>query len=113
MSDSPIEGHPLGAFANLRRRIYLTYKYFGLRTLLFRALTLPLRFTPLERRLRLRTHARDQELRTAVTWYAQHGRAVGTVTPNYQHAHHVPPPERRTRKTTRRGMARVIVADDC
>ena len=37
----------MGAFANLRRRIYLTYTHFGLRTLLFRALTLPLRFTPL------------------------------------------------------------------
>jgi hypothetical protein len=47
MSDSSIEGRPLGAFANVRRRVYLTYKYFGLRTLLFRAITLPLRFTPL------------------------------------------------------------------
>src|SRR3984957_18265397 len=113
MSDSSIEGRPLGAFANVRRRVYLTYKYFGLRTLLFRALTLPLRFTPLERRLRLRTHARDQELRTAVTWYAQHGRPVDIVIPSYQDAQRVRALVRSIRKTTRRGMARVIVADDC
>jgi GT2 family glycosyltransferase/glycosyltransferase involved in cell wall biosynthesis len=113
MSDSPIEGHPLGAFANLRRRIYLTYRYFGLRTLLFRALTLPLRFTPLERRLRLRTHARDQELRTAVTWYAQHGRPVDIVIPSYRDAPRVRALVRSILETTRRGMARVIVADDC
>ena len=70
MSDSPTEGRPLGPLSNLRRRIYLTYSYFGLRTILFRAITFPLRFTPLERRLRLRTHARDQELRRAVRWQA-------------------------------------------
>jgi GT2 family glycosyltransferase/glycosyltransferase involved in cell wall biosynthesis len=113
MSDSPIEGRPLGAFANVRRRIYLTYKYFGLRTLLFRALTLPLRFTPLERRLRLRTHARDQELRSAVAWYAQHGRPVDVVIPSYRDAPRVRTLVRSIRKTTSPGMARVIVADDC
>ncbi|MGD1058501.1 MAG: glycosyltransferase [Solirubrobacteraceae bacterium] len=113
MSDSPIEGRPLGAFANVRRRIYLTYKYFGLRTLLFRAITLPLRFTPLERRLRLRTHARDQELRSAVEWYSQHGRPVDIVIPSYRDAAHLRKLVRSIRRTTRPGMARVIVADDC
>jgi GT2 family glycosyltransferase len=113
MSDSPIEGRPLGAFANVRRRIYLTYKYFGLRTLLFRAITLPLRFTPLERRLRLRTHARDQELRAAVAWYRQHGTPVDIVIPSYRDAQRVRTLVRSIRKTTRPGMARVIVADDC
>jgi hypothetical protein len=72
MNDNPIDGRPLGPFANLRRRISLTYTHFGLRTLLFRALTLPLRFTPLERRMRLRSHARDQELRSALAWYREH-----------------------------------------
>jgi GT2 family glycosyltransferase/glycosyltransferase involved in cell wall biosynthesis len=113
MSDSSIEGRPLGAFANVRRRIYLTYRYFGLRTLLFRAITLPLRFTPLERRLRLRTHARDQELRAAVEWYRQHGTPVDIVIPSYRDAQHVRTLVRSIRKTTRPGMARVIVADDC
>jgi GT2 family glycosyltransferase/glycosyltransferase involved in cell wall biosynthesis len=113
MSDNPIEGRLQGAFANLRRRIYLTYRYFGLRTLLFRALTLPLRFTPLARRLRLRTHARDQELRSAVTWYREHGRPVNIVIPSYRDAERVRTLVRSIAKTVRPGMARVIVADDC
>jgi GT2 family glycosyltransferase len=113
MSESPTEGRPLGAFANLRRRIYLTYRYFGLRTIVFRALTFPLRFTPLARRLRLRTHARDQELRRAVEWYREHGRPVDVVVPSYRDAEHVRKLVRSIRKTARPGMARVIVADDC
>jgi GT2 family glycosyltransferase/glycosyltransferase involved in cell wall biosynthesis len=112
MSDSPIEGRPQGPFANVRRRIYLTYKYWGLRTLLFRAVTLPLRFTPLARRLRLRSHARDQELRSAVKWYREHGRPVDIVVPSYRDAERVRALVRSIRKTTSPGMARVIVADD-
>ncbi len=113
MSDSPIEGRPQGAFANLRRRIQLTYRYFGLRTLLFRAITLPLRFTPLQRRMRLRTHARDQELRSAVAWYREHGRPVDVVVPSYRDAERVRALVRSISKTLAPGMARVIVADDC
>jgi GT2 family glycosyltransferase len=112
MSTSPIEGKPQGPFAALRRRVYLTYRYFGLRTLLFRALTLPLRFTPLERRMRLRTHARDQELRNAVEWYREHGRPVDVVVPSYRDAKRVRTLVRSIRKTLRPGMARVIVSDD-
>ncbi len=112
MSDSPIDGRPQGPFANLRRRIYLTYRYFGLRTLLFRLLTLPLRFTPLQRRLRLRTHARDQEVRNAVEWYREHGRPVDIVIPSYRDAKSVRALVRGLRKTVRPGMARVIVSDD-
>ena len=112
MSTSPIEGKPQGPFAALRRRIYLTYKYFGLRTLLFRALTLPLRFTPLQRRMRLRTHARDQELRNAVEWYREHGRPVDVVVPSYRDAKRVSKLVGSIRKTVRPGMARVIVCDD-
>ncbi len=112
MSTSPIEGKPQGPFSALRRRIYLTYKYFGLRTLLFRALTLPLRFTPLQRRMRLRTHARDQELRNAVAWYREHGRPVDVVVPSYRDAKRVSKLVGSIRKTVRPGMARVIVCDD-
>ena len=75
-----------GPLGDLRRRIYLTYTHFGLRTLVFRALTLPLRFTPLERRMRLRTHARDQDLRRAREWYREHGRPVDVVIPSYRDA---------------------------
>jgi GT2 family glycosyltransferase/glycosyltransferase involved in cell wall biosynthesis len=112
MTDDPIDGRPRGAFANLRRRVYLTYTHFGLRTLLFRALTLPLRFTPLERSMRLRTHARDQELRSAVAWYREHGRAVDIVIPSYRDAERVRALVRSIGKTCKQGMARVIVSDD-
>jgi GT2 family glycosyltransferase len=112
MSQSPIEGRPQGALSNLRRRIYLTYSYFGLRTILFRLVTFPLRFTPLERRLRLRTHARDQELRRAVEWYREHGRPVDIVIPSYRDAERVSALVRSIAKTVKPGMARVIVSDD-
>jgi GT2 family glycosyltransferase len=112
MSHDPLQGRPEGAFANLRRRIYLTYTHFGLRTILWRLLTFPLRFTPLYRRLRLRTHARDQERRRAAAWYREHGTPVDVVIPSYRDATHVRTLVRSIRRTTSRGMARVIVADD-
>src|SRR5580692_1469701 len=113
MSDNPLEGRPQGAFSNLPRRIYLTYTNFGLRTILFRAITFPLRFTPLERRMRLRTHAREQEVRRAKIWHREHGRPVDVVIPSYRDAEHVRALVRSIGKTVPRGMARVIVADDC
>ncbi len=109
---SPIEGRRQGPFSNLKRRIYLTYTHFGLRTILFRLITFPLRFTPLERRMRLRTHARDQEVRRAVSWYREHGRPVDVVIPSFRDAEHVRALVRSIEKTVRKGMARVIVADD-
>ncbi|HWF33207.1 MAG TPA: glycosyltransferase [Solirubrobacteraceae bacterium] len=114
MSDpSPIEGRRAGPFANLKRRVYLTYTHFGLRTIVFRLITFPLRFTPLEKRMRLRTHARDQEVRRATSWYREHGRPVDIVIPSYRDAEHVQALVRSIQKTARKGMARVIVADDC
>ena len=113
MSDDFTRARPQGALANLRRRIYLTYRYFGLRTILFRIVTFPLRFTPLERYMRLRTHARDQELRRAVGWYGESGRPVDIVIPSYRDAERVRALVRSISKTVRGGMARVIVADDC
>jgi GT2 family glycosyltransferase/glycosyltransferase involved in cell wall biosynthesis len=112
MSNSPLEGAPQGPLSNLRRRIYLTYRYFGLRTILFRLITFPLRFTPLQRRLRLRTHARDQELRRAVDWYRDHGRPVDIVIPSYRDAERVRALVRSIAKTVAKDRARVIVADD-
>jgi GT2 family glycosyltransferase len=109
----PISGRPAGAFSNLRRRLYLTYTHFGLRTILWRLLTFPLRFTPLDRRLRLRTHARDQERRRAATWYREHGSPVDIVIPSYRDAARVRTLVRSIRRTVPAGMARVIVADDC
>jgi GT2 family glycosyltransferase len=112
-NDDPIQGRPLGPFANLRRRVYLTYSYFGLRTILWRLITFPLRFTPFDRRLRLRTHARDQERRRAVMWYREHGAPVDVVIPSYRDSERVKKLVRSIRKTVPSGMARVIVADDC
>jgi GT2 family glycosyltransferase/glycosyltransferase involved in cell wall biosynthesis len=112
MSHDPIQGRPEGAFTNLRRRIHLTYTHFGLRAILWRLVTFPLRFTPLRRRLRLRTHARDQERRRAGAWYREHGSPVDVVIPSYRDAAHVAKLVRSIKRTTSRGMARVIVADD-
>ncbi len=112
MSNNPLEGRPQGAFSNLPRRIYLTYTNFGLRTILFRAITFPLRFTPLEQRMRLRTHAREQEVRRAKIWHREHGRPVDVVIPSYRDAEHVRALVRSLGKTVPRGMARVIVTDD-
>jgi GT2 family glycosyltransferase/glycosyltransferase involved in cell wall biosynthesis len=109
----PIQGTPEGAFSNLRRRIHLTYTHFGLRTILWRLVTFPLRFTPLHRRLRLRTHARDQERRRAAAWYREHGAPVDVVIPSYRDAERVRTLVRSIRRTVAGGMARVIVADDC
>jgi GT2 family glycosyltransferase/glycosyltransferase involved in cell wall biosynthesis len=109
---NPLEGRPQGPFSNLRRRIYLTYTHFGLRTILFRLITFPLRFTPLQQRMRLRTHARDQEVRRARSWYEQHGRPVDVVIPSYRDAEHVRALVRSIERTVRKGMARVIVSDD-
>ena len=39
--------------------------------------------------MRLRTHARDQEVRRAVSWYREHGRPVDIVIPSYRDAEHV------------------------
>jgi GT2 family glycosyltransferase len=96
----------------LRRRIELTYRYLGLRTLLFRVATFPLRFTPLKRYLRLRTHLRDHELRRAVAWYRREGRPVDIVIPSWRDAERVAVLVASIGKTVPRRMARVIVADD-
>ncbi len=112
MSD-PIQGRPSGPLANLRRRIYLTYRYFGLRTILFRIVTFPLRFTPLKRRLRLRTHATDNEYRGALAWYAEHGRPVSVVIPSFRDAERVRTLVESIRATVPDGLVQIIVADDC
>ncbi len=110
---SALDGTFSGPLAGLRRRIYLTYRYLGWRTLLFRVITFPLRFTPLKRRLRLRTpRARPR-----------HAPRAGLVSRARQAGRHRDPelPRRRagarrssraSARPFRRGMARIIVADD-
>ena len=53
MPRSPLDGRRQGRFANLPRRIYLTYKYRGIWSVLYQTLIFPLRLTPLDRVLNL------------------------------------------------------------
>jgi GT2 family glycosyltransferase/glycosyltransferase involved in cell wall biosynthesis len=110
---SPIEGRPRGPFAKVWRRIVLTYRYLGWRTLLFRALTFPLRFTPLRRRLRLRSEWGDDAFRRALAWYREQGEPVDVVIASYRDAERVAQLVASIRRTVPPGMARIIVADDC
>jgi len=107
---SALDGTFSGPLAGVRRRIYLTYRYHGWRTLLFRAITLPLRLTPLKNRLR--SHARNLEMRRALAWYREHGRPVDIVIPSFRDAERVATLVQSIRRTVPRGMVRIIVADD-
>jgi GT2 family glycosyltransferase len=112
IADAALAGDYRGPLAGLRRRIYLTYHYLGWRTLLFRALTFPLRFTPLKDRLRLRSDWGDDSFRHAVSWYREHGEPVDIVIPSYRDADRVALLVASIRRTVPDGMARIIVADD-
>jgi GT2 family glycosyltransferase len=107
-----LDGEFKGPLAGLRRRIYLTYRYLGWRTLLFRIATFPLRFTPLKRRLRLRSSSSEDAYRRAVAWYREHGEPVDVVIPSYRDAELVAVLVRSIRATVPDGLARIIVADD-
>ena len=108
---SAVDGRRRGALSNLPRRVYLTYRYHGLGSLAFRAVTFPLRFTPLERYLRLTPQARTQAL-DARRWYRRHGRPVTVVIPSYRDAEQVAEAVGKIRRTTSRRRVRIIVADD-
>ncbi|HUB35765.1 MAG TPA: glycosyltransferase [Solirubrobacteraceae bacterium] len=110
--DHPLEGAPRGPLKNLRRRIYLTYRYHGWRTLLFRAVTLPLRLTPLRRRLRLRSQGGEDAYRRALAWYREHGLPVDVVIPSYRDAERVKTLVASIHRTVPGRMVRIIVADD-
>jgi GT2 family glycosyltransferase/glycosyltransferase involved in cell wall biosynthesis len=113
IAGAAIDGARRGPLAGLRRRMYLTYHYLGWRTLLFRLITFPLRFTPLKRYLRLRSHATDDAYRHAVAWYREHGEPVDIVIPSYRDAERVKALVASIDQTVGRGMARIIIADDC
>jgi cellulose synthase/poly-beta-1,6-N-acetylglucosamine synthase-like glycosyltransferase len=107
-----LEGAPRGPFKDLRRRVRLTIEYHGWRTLLFRLVTFPLRFTPLRHRLRLRSQLGHDAYRRAVEWYSVNGRPVDIVIPSYRDAEHVRTLVDSIRATVPDAMARIIVADD-
>jgi GT2 family glycosyltransferase/glycosyltransferase involved in cell wall biosynthesis len=112
IAEAALDGEFRGPLAGIRRRIYLTIHYLGWRTLLFRAITLPLRLTPLKHRLRLRSDWGDDSFRRAVAWYREYGRPVDIVIPSYRDAEHVAVLVASIQRTVAQGMARIIVADD-
>jgi GT2 family glycosyltransferase/glycosyltransferase involved in cell wall biosynthesis len=107
-----VEGVRRGPFKDLRRRIRLTVEYHGWRILLFRAVSFPLRFTPLRHRLRLRSADAGDTVRRARDWYRRQGTPVDIVIPSYRDAAQVAKLVASLRSTVPKGMARIIVADD-
>jgi GT2 family glycosyltransferase/glycosyltransferase involved in cell wall biosynthesis len=112
IASSALDGEFKGPLAGLRRRIYLTYHYLGWRTLLFRALTFPLRFTPLRNRLSLRSRMGHDAYRRALAWYSEHAEPVSIVIPSYRDAERVATLVESIHRTVPKAMARIIVADD-
>ena len=107
----PIGEPPKGRIGDLRRRIYLTYKYHGLRVLVLRALTFPLRFTLLDRFVRFGRRPTDSRA-AARLWYKRHGRPVTIVIPSYRDAAAVASLVASIRRTTDPQRVRIVVADD-
>ena len=97
--------------ANLWRRVYLTYRHHGLRSVALRALTFPFRFTPLRRFIR-HGPPRTRDISTEIAWYREHGRPVTIVIPSYRDANKVAALVASLRSTTDLSRVRVIVADD-
>src|SRR3954451_21365267 len=100
----------LETFAGLPRRAWLTIKYRGPRQFVLRAVTFPLRLTPLGRRL-VPDRALPGNAR-ARAWYRDNWRPVTIVIPTYG------PPEpaieavRSIRRTCDPKRVRIVVTDD-
>ncbi|HUB73897.1 MAG TPA: glycosyltransferase [Solirubrobacteraceae bacterium] len=112
IADAALDGGFRGPLAGVRRRVYLTVRYLGWRTLLFRIVTLPLRLTPLKHRLRLRSGASEDDYRRAQAWYRAQGEPVTIVIPSFRDAGRVAALVASIARTVPEGMARIVVADD-
>jgi GT2 family glycosyltransferase len=108
---SATDGKPRGRFANLPRRIYLTYKYRGISSVLYQTLVFPLRLTPLDRILNLGPGSGSDAV-AARWWYRRHGRPVTVVIPSYRDAKLVAQLVAKIRDTTGSNRVGIIVADD-
>jgi GT2 family glycosyltransferase len=108
---SALDGTRRGRFAQLPRRIYLTYKHRGISSVLFRSLIFPLRLTPLDRVLRLGPGPGSDAV-AARRWYKDHGRPVTIVIPSYRDAKLVAQLVAKIRQTTDRDRVRIVLADD-
>ena len=111
MPGPALDGTRRGRFANLPRRIYLTYKHRGISSVLFRSLIFPLRLTPLDGVLRLGPGPGSDAV-AARRWYRHHGRPVTIVIPSYRDAKLVAQLVAKIRQTTDRDRVRIVVADD-
>jgi GT2 family glycosyltransferase/glycosyltransferase involved in cell wall biosynthesis len=98
-------------FAGLPRRAWLTIKYRGPRQFVLRALTFPLRLTPLGRRI-VPDRALPVGNARARAWYRRNWRPVTVVIPSYG------PPEttietvQSVRRTCDAKRVRIVVTDD-
>jgi len=108
---SPLDGAQRGRFAQLPRRIYLTYKYRGISSVLFKSFVFPLRLTPLDRLLQLGPGPGSDAVASR-RWYKHNGRPVTIVIPSYRDAKLVAQLVTKIRQTTDRHRVRIIVADD-
>ncbi|MGI8506457.1 MAG: glycosyltransferase family 2 protein, partial [Solirubrobacteraceae bacterium] len=95
----------------LRERLWLTYEHHGFRALVYRLLTFPLRFTPLKRHLRLAPRS-DGGRVAAIRWYRKRGRPVTIVIASYRDSEQVATLVASLRRTTKRSLTRILVADD-
>jgi GT2 family glycosyltransferase len=96
----------------LRERIRLTREYHGDWALVFRLVTLPLRFTPLKRHLDRRPSTGRARRVAARRWYREQGRPVSIVIPSYKDAADVANLVASLHRTTDSRLSRIIVADD-
>jgi GT2 family glycosyltransferase/glycosyltransferase involved in cell wall biosynthesis len=105
--DDVLHGRALSVW----RRIVLTYRYLGLRTVLFRIVTFPLRFTPLRKRLLLGSRIGSDQARAA-RWYRAHGRPVTIVLPTYGPPDDLLAAIESIRRTTPKDKVHIVIADD-
>ena len=103
----------LGArqLASLPRRAWLTLRYHGVGTLVWRIVTFPLRFTPLRHYVR-RDLAFAAEHRAARRWYQRNGRPVTVVIPTYGDPTVTIDAVRSVRRTVDLRRTRIVVSDD-
>jgi hypothetical protein len=109
--DPVLEATKRGQLVDLPRRVWLTYRYHGPRVLARRALTFPLRFTLWATRLRLGGPTIDRRAQ-ARSWFVTGARPVTVVIPGFGSAREVRRAVRSVRRTTRRELVRIVVADD-
>ncbi|MDQ6914830.1 MAG: glycosyltransferase [Actinomycetota bacterium] len=100
-----------GPLLNLPRRARLTLAYYGWGETLKRALTFPLRFTPLRHRVGYGVRF-GPERAFARAWYRREARPVTVVIPTYGDPAEAIAAVRSVRATTDPALVRVVVVDD-